>query len=94
MTNFHEELTAQICGQEEPVHHRYYNSVLQADSYAHMARAQERRNWLMVWLYFSLKRWMTELAYRVVQMIELVVGRTLVIENSWMEVLQMPSKHH
>ena len=69
---------------EELVHHRYYNSGLQADSYVHMARARERRNWLMASLYYSLKQWMTGL----------VVGRTLVTENSRMEALQMLSKHH
>jgi hypothetical protein len=91
---FRKKLTAQICGQAELVHHTHYNSVLQADSYVHTARSQECQNWLMALLYYSLKQRMAGSANRVVQMIELVVGRTLMIENSRMEALQMPSKHH
>ena len=81
---------------EELVRHRHYNSALQADSYVHMANARECRNWLMATLYYSLAQWMTELARKVVavQMTELVVVRTWVIENSRMAVLQMLSKHH
>ncbi len=78
---------------EELVHHRHYNSVLQADSYVHMANAQERQNWLMAPLYYLSKQWMTELAHREVQMTAPVVGLALVIEDSRMEALQMQSKH-
>ena len=94
MTNFHEELTAHICEQEELARHTHYNSGLQADSDVHTANAPECRNWLMVLLYYSLKQRMAGLANRVVQMTELMVGQTLMIENSRMEALQMPSKHH
>ena len=79
---------------EELVHHRHYNSALQADSYVHMANAQEHRNWLMTPLYPSLKQLVTELADRVAQMTALVIGQALVIEDSRMEALQMLSKHH
>ena len=79
---------------EELVHHKHYNNVLQTYSYVHMASVLKRRNWLMAPLCYSLKQWMTELADRVVQMTVLVIGQVLVIENSWMEALQMLSKHH
>ena len=81
---------------EELVHHRHYNSALQADSDVHMANAPECRNWLMATLYYSLAQWMADLARKVVavQMTEMAVVRTWVIENSRMAVLQMLSKHH
>ena len=81
---------------EEPVRHKHYNSALQADSYVHMAMERERLNWAMATLYYSLAHWMTDLARKVVavQMTELAVVRTWVIENSRMAVLQMLSKHH
>ena len=79
---------------EELVHHTRYNSALQADSYVRTANAPGRRNWLMVPLHYSFKQLMTEVAYIVAQMTVLVVGRTLVIADSEVEVLQMLSKHH
>ena len=79
---------------EELVHHRHYNSALQADSYVHMANALERRNWLMAPLYYSMKQLMTEVAYIVAQMTALVVVLAWVIEYSEMEALQMLSRCH
>jgi len=76
------------------VHHTHYNSALQADSYVHMANAPGLRNWLMAPLHYSLKQWMTELAYIVAQITALVVALAWVIEDSGMEELQMLSKHH
>ena len=54
---------------------------------------RERRNWVMATLYYSLAKWMTDLADKVVQMTELAVGQTPVIENSQTAVPQMLSKH-
>ena len=79
---------------EELVHHTHYNSVLQTDSYVHMANALERRNWLMAPLCYSLKQLMTELAYIVMQMTALVIGLAWVVEDSGLEALQMLSMHH
>ena len=95
--NFHKKLTAQICGQEvkeELVHHKHYNSGLQADSYAHMANVRERQNWMIARLHYALRQWMAELAYRVEQMTASVVGLVWVIEDSPVEALQKLSKHH
>lgn len=48
----------------------------------------------MATLYYSLEQWMADLARKVVQMTELVVVLTLVIENSRMAELQKLSKHY
>ena len=78
------------------VRHTHCNSAQQADSYVHMAMERESLNWAKAMWYYSLVHWMTDLAHKVVavQMTELAVVRTWVIENSRMAVLQMLSKHH
>jgi hypothetical protein len=78
----------------ELAHHRYYNSVLQADSYGHMANVLERWKCSMASSHYSLKRLVTDLAWTVVQMTALVADLTRAIEEPELVALRTLSKRH
>jgi hypothetical protein len=95
--SFAKKFTVQICVQgvmEELAHHRYYNSVLQADSYGHMANVPERRKCSMASSHYSLKRLVTDLAWTVVQTTAQVADLTRAVEEPELAALQMLSKCH